>query len=296
MGLCIYHLYFGLSTTSQRVIMEAVATQSSSPKGTLLHPVLDFLMIGGLSLIVLPICLLFVPKDQNIFPVSMVMFYLAFVVNYPHFLISYQFLYLDNLEEILKDWRLFLAGIIVPVALLACIFLGVFIQSMALLGYMVNAMFFFVGHHYVKQIMGCIVVTAGLKGVYFTKKEKIVLSVNMFFMWMISYFGGNLGKNILKFYGVEYSTFNLPQISITVCYIFILSSLAIFAWQMLQKFIESGKWIPFNSLVAFASIYAWYIPVFGHPSYFYMIPFFHSLQYLLFAFTYVNNRFPLRYP
>ena len=248
-------------------------------------------MIGGLSLIILPICLLFVPQDQDIAAVSLYMFYLAFVVNYPHFLISYQFLYSDNLKGILKDWRLFLAGVIVPVVLMSCLLLGIFFRSASLFGYMVNALFFFVGHHYVKQIIGCVVVTSGLKEVYFTKKEKMVLSVNMLAMWMISFFGGNIGKGVSQFHGIKYTTLGLPQVSVTICYVVILASLLIFTWQILQKFIKTGKWVPLNSLVAFASIYAWYIPVFSHISYFYMIPFFHSLQYLLFAFAYVNNRF-----
>ena len=218
------------------------------------------------------------------------MFYLGFVINYPHFLISYQFLYFDNFRGIAKNWRLFLSGIIVPLILVAYIILSLSQSSGMLLGYMANAMFFFVGHHYVKQIIGCIIVTSALKGVYFNKWDRLVLAINMLAMWMISFFKGNIGSHTLDMHGIKYQTFDIPQLSVSICYALILLSLLTFAWQITQKFIQTGKWIPFNAFVAFASIYAWYIPVFYHPSYFYTIPFFHSLQYLLFAFAYVKNR------
>ena len=253
-------------------------------------------MIGGLSLVFFPAFLLLVPKNQDTAFLAWTMFYLSFVVNYPHFLISYQFLYIDNLKQIPKDWRLSLAGVIVPLVLLGYILYSVSIQSGTFLGYMANAMFFFVGHHYVKQIIGCVVVTSALKGVYFTQKERLVLSINMFSMWMISFLGGNIGKYTAELHGMKYSSFDFPGLSISVCYGFIIVSLFILFLQILHKFIQTGKWIPFNSFIAFASIYAWYIPIIYHPSYFYMIPFFHSLQYLLFAFAYVKNRFRTTLP
>ena len=101
-------------------------------------------MIGGLSLIFLPAFLLFVPKNQDTASLAWTMFYLSFVVNYPHFLISYQFLYIDNLKQITKDWRLSLAGVIVPLVLLGYIGYSVIVQSETSLGYMANALFFIV--------------------------------------------------------------------------------------------------------------------------------------------------------
>ena len=285
-----------MSKSSLREIFIETVYKSSPSRGVLLNPFLDFLMIGGLSLIFFPAFLLLVPKNQDISSLAWTMFYLSFVINYPHFLISYQFLYIDNLKQITKDWRLCLAGIIVPLVLFTYIMYCVSLQSGTFFGYMANAMFFFVGHHYVKQIIGCVVVTSALKGVYFTKQERLFLSINMLWMWMISFFGGNIGKYTSELHGMKYNSFNFPEFSVSVCYGFILVSLAILALQIVHKFIQTGKWIPLNSFVAFASIYAWYIPVVYHPSYFYMIPFFHSLQYLLFAFTYVKNRFHSKIP
>lgn len=240
MGTVIFRLQFISKSSSREIFIETVYENSPS-RGVLLNPFIDFLMIGGLSLIFLPAFLLLVPKNQDTTSLAWTMFYVSFVINYPHFLISYQFLYIDNLKQITKDWRLNLAGIIVPLVLFIYIVYGVSLQSGTFLGYMANAMFFFVGHHYVKQIIGCVVVTSALKGVYFTKQERLFLSINMLFMWMISFFGGNVGKYTSELHGMKYDSFNFPEISVSICYALILISLTVLAIQIVQKFIQTGK-------------------------------------------------------
>ena len=274
--------------------MSIAATETESPpSGALLSPAWDFLMIGGLSLILFPLFLFFVPRNQDLHSIALITFYLSFAVNYPHFLISYQFLYADNLSSITTHWRLALAGIVFPVAFLIYVGYSLLVgpSSPAALSYLVNLMFFFVGHHYVKQIIGCVVVISTLNKVFFDRKERMILSINMLAIWMISYFNGNIGTRTLQMHSISYQTFNFPTVSLTTCYVVIALSLLVMAWQIVQKYIQTGKWIPANALVALASIYLWHLPVLYHPSFFYMIPLFHSLQYMLFAGAYVKNRY-----
>ena len=58
---------------------------------------------------------------------------------------------------------------------------------------------------------------------------------------------------------------------------------------IVRKYIKSGVRPATSSLVGFASIYFWYLPSLGHPLFFYMIPFFHSLQYMLFIVAMKKN-------
>ena len=55
------------------------------------HPVVDFLCLGGLSFIVLPICLLLpdTAKPEVLFATAL----LAHAINHPHFAHSYQIFY-----------------------------------------------------------------------------------------------------------------------------------------------------------------------------------------------------------
>jgi hypothetical protein len=93
----------------------------------LVSPVVDFLMLGGLSLFVialsrLPIWDYELPKARA----GLMVFYLLFVLNLPHFIHGYQLLY-PNYRQKLTDprsprssrLRYLIAGIVAPVSLLA---------------------------------------------------------------------------------------------------------------------------------------------------------------------------------
>ncbi len=265
---------------------------SSSKKTFLLNPFVDFLMIGGLSVIFLVAFIILIPDKQDTGKLGWIMFYLSFFVNFPHFLISYQFLYFDNHQRIMQDWRCFIAAVIVPSIMITWIVYFVSIEkSDQNLGLLTNLMFFFVGWHYVKQIMGSIIVSSSLKEFYFTQWERAVLLIHASSIWFISYLNSNIHYSKSEYYGIPYSTFALPKLFLHIAYGIALISFIIFAWQMLQKYIYKEQLPPFNGLVAFSTLYIWHIPILYHPGYFLMIPFFHSFQYLLFAFAYVKNRF-----
>ncbi len=262
------------------------------PKNTfLIHPLVDFFMMGGLSLIVLSLFLFLVPQNQSTHSLGWTMFYLSFVVNFPHFLISYQFLYIDNAKKIFKNWRCFIAGILAPLFLISYMVYCFTTGLQGAMGYLFNAMYFLVGWHYVKQIYGCIVVCSALQGFYFTGRERLVLFLHAVSIWFISYFQANISMVKRVEYGLPYMTFAFPPMVLTIVYTLAVFTFLLFSFQMLKKFIHGGKTPPFNSLVAFFTLHAWHIPMLYHPGYFLMIPFFHSLQYLLFSFAYVKNKF-----
>ena len=248
-------------------------------------------MIGGLSILLLVSFFLLVPETKNTNKLGWIMFYTSFFVNFPHFLISYQFLYIDNRDRLLKDWRSFIAAFIAPGILIGYAVYAILYPSQQYLGYMTNAMFFLVGWHYIKQICGCVIVSSALKKFYFSKEEKFILLLNGFGIWFISYFGANQIVVEQMYFGISYKTFAFPAITLKAAYFITTFSLVYLVWQMLKKFIREGKWIPLNSVAAFATLYIWHIPTLFHPAFFLMIPFFHSLQYLLFAFAYTKNRF-----
>ena len=259
---------------------------------SLLNPVVDFFMIGGLSLFFLFFFLITIPDKNSTHNLGWTMFYLSFFVNFPHFLISYQFLYIDNFHKIMKDWRCFTAGLIVPVVLIAYIaYTGFFLSSKEFMGYMANGLFFLVGWHYVKQIMGCVLVVSTRNGFYFSKFEKNLLLMNCLCVWMISYLGGNLYIVEHLYYGVPYKTFAFPALLLKTIYGLTIGSVVLLTGLLIKKSLKQKMAPPFNAVIAFLTLYIWHLPALYHPGYFLMIPFFHSLQYMLFALAYSKNRF-----
>ena len=57
-----------------------------------------------------------------------------------------------------------------------------------------------------------------------------------------------------------------------------------------RKYVKTGVRPATSSIISFISIYVWYLPTLAHPLYFYMIPFFHSLQYMLFVTAMKKNQ------
>ena len=247
----------------------------------LLSPVADFLMIGGASLVLFPAFFFFLSGNTDVRNIAWIAFGLSTIVNYPHFMASYQLLYGDKFSEIFKKLKFFIPAIVVPVVLIGYFFVCFYWKSPDLLGYAANAMFFFVGWHYVKQIYGVILVTTIRSGYFLSSKEKLLLRFHMYPLWMVSFINGNLSGATAIFYGINYKTFNLPIYAMTINFAALVLSLGILVGMIFKKWWSERKIPPLSAVAAFSAIYIWHVPLFFHPLFFYLIPLFHSLQYLL---------------
>lgn len=257
----------------------------------LLSPTLDVLMIGGASLVMAAVAWLFVDKGANTSQISWAAFYLAFVINNPHFMASYVLLYWDKRQELFKKPSFLWAAVGAPVLIAGWLVAGIAMQNKELLGYAVNFMFFTVGWHYIKQIYGTIVVTNARRGYFFTKLEGRLLKANLFPVWFMSYINGNGSSREVMQYGIGYRTFAIPDWARDLNFALLGISIAVVAGVVLRKWTKTGKLPGPASMVSFAAIYIWYLPSLYHAHFWYMIPFFHSLQYMLFVATIKKNQY-----
>ncbi|HXH32130.1 MAG TPA: hypothetical protein VNJ01_15100 [Bacteriovoracaceae bacterium] len=261
----------------------------------LLHPVVDPLMMGGLSLVFFVAMHFFVDPSASTYKLSWVMFVMSMVVNFPHFMASYVLMYRDYRKEILSNWKFTWAGLIAPVALgtsmAAFTYYSVSTGSHKTLGYLPSLMYLLVGHHYVKQIYGCVMVSSAKAKFYFSPLESKALWVTMYSVWMMSFLSFNsYTVNTHNFYGISYSTLGLGKIWLTLVNLATAVSVVAFLATMVKRYVTDGRIMPLSAWTAIVSIFVWYIPSFYHQHYFYMIPFFHSLQYLLFSSVFAKNK------
>ena len=70
---------------------------------------------------------------------------------------------------------------------------------------------------------------------------------------------------------------------------FVLSLISIIVLHF-RKYIQQGKLPVSSAVIAIVSLYCWYLPAFSHPHFAYLIPFFHSLQYLVFVWFFKRNQ------
>lgn len=262
----------------------------SANTGHLFSSEADSLLIGGASILFFMLTYALVSPSANINSISWTAYYLGFLVNWPHFLVSYQLLYGDNRKKLLKEPRFVWAGIVSPLLLAGV--LGGFMASanLLMLGRMVNLMYLLVGWHYVKQIYGTAIFTSVLKRYYMSNTEKWALRINMYALWSLSWISQNVSNGPNDFYGIRYFQLGLPAWLQTAAYVATGVTLVGMLGIFVRKYVREGRVPPMSSLATVAAIYVWFIPALYHPFFFYMIPFFHSLQYLLFVSAFRRNK------
>lgn len=267
----------------------------------LVHPWLDFWLLGGLSFVGLGIMWLAIEvMEFNIGGrVPWWAYYAAFAVNYPHFAYSYQLFYKNYMNRLTApetEWasriRLAIAGIIVPMLMIGYFAQAGLLQDRQLLGYGVSAMLFFVGWHYVKQGYGVLITTSVYKGIFYGLWQKRVLYVNAYAIWAYAWLKGNVMLAQHQYYDVSYYTIDLPRVWMTYAgWVALATSLAAGA-VLLWVWLKEKKGITPSGIVGYASSsYFWVLLPHVHPQFFFFIPLFHSLQYLPFVYKFKKSEF-----
>lgn len=255
----------------------------------LISPKLDFFLIGGLSILFYIITYL-IPIKLIKLDYIFIMWVLAFFVNSPHFIISYQIFYLEHRNDLFSNNRLLLSGIIIPIALLMIISLGMLYNSKMAFLLLLFSMFFSVGWHYIKQAYGCFIVYSGIQGYFLSSDQVKLIKFSLYSLWIISFFNIFTSSSVKDFWGLSYST---PAIFIEVRTYLSLFSL-VFAVPitliLISNTVKNNANISLTAMTPLICIFLWLSPAFYNEVYFYMIPFFHSLQYILFTYTYTKSK------
>ena len=269
--------------------MQEIQQTRENPR-ILIHPIVDFLMIGGLSIFFYIGFIVFHDPSKDTNALGWTMFYLSFAINFPHFLISYQHFYGDHRKRLLSDWKWLGVAWVVPIIFISYVAWAAWTVELQSLGWLVNLMFVLVGWHYVKQIFGCVIVTGHRARYPMNSRFREALRSNLFSIWALSYVNGNRAIGQLDFYSLKYLTIALPDEAMWLAWSAVAISLVWLLKELVDIYIKEGRWPSFLSITAWVAIYVWYLPTLYSPAYFLMIPAFHSLQYLLFSWTYTSNR------
>ncbi len=270
---------------------------------TLLSPAADVFMAGGASILLYIILMFFVSKESNTNLWGWGMYYAGFLVNFPHFAASYQLLYRDAGKDFFGfkknpkfAAKLWWAGVLMPLILIGVMVAGMLQESADILGYTVNAMFFFVGWHYIKQIFGCVIVLSAAAKIYYSRVERWSLLAPLYGLWALSFVSFNTAGSRDVYYGMPYTTFSLPGIVVPASQWILGVSTVVMLGVLAYKFVRMRRFPPLSAVAALVSIYIWFIPTLNHPHFALIIPFFHSLQYILFVMAYKRNEMILNAP
>ena len=332
----------GFGERGKRATAPIGAAETSPAHRSLHGPVVDFLLLGGGSFLVLGAFAAFWPRDEaSRIALAGAMLFLAHFVNHPHFAHSYQIFYhgfarkafprarhqsahpdqpgdttpggekaplppgegfgvrgrrgstpeptpASSPESALAA-RYRFAGIMVP-AMLAAFFAVALAQgSAALLGLAANVMFFTVGWHYAKQGYGILMLDAARKGLRFAPDARRLLLWNTHLAWVTWWLFANDLLKAEELWGITYYFMDLPDpLLFGAAALVAVSTLAV-ARDLLALW-RAERTLPVNGLLAYlAAVYVWLTVGRLDPGLLFVVPFFHSLQYLAVIWRYQLN-------
>ena len=260
----------------------------------------EFLLVGGVTLVLLPLAFCLrrvVGLDTAELAVGFLAFHAAYVINDPHFAVTYLLFYRDvKARAFGKSFqpaqraRYLIAGFVVPLLLLAWGIAGIMSGSARTLGLLFELMFLLVGWHYVKQGFGVLTVLSARRGVRFSPLERKVILAHCYAGWAYAWANPASASKLVEEKGVVYTALAHPRalewVALSIVSLTTLALLAVLA----LKFRREGG-LPLVPLTGFL-VTVWLLTVYSSldPLMVYVIPALHSVQYLYFVWLLKRNQ------
>jgi hypothetical protein len=287
--------------TAPKAVSGSTFTPGVELGGTrsILSPVLDLLLVGGLSLIVFVPLLLSGRKDL-VFIGAGAQAWLGTAINMPHFMASYRLVYRDRATILKHKW----ASIYIPLILVAYIALAVieveyFLpqgcaealsahlagpQCRSLLVTLLIAVSSgYLAWHYTGQVWGMMASYAFLAGAKFEKSERLLIrtGLRILLAWHVSWF--------------VYTQLAAPfRPAVRPVYLAVSAGIAVAfalgAVGLIRMWRRTGMVPPTKTLVAWFALFVWYAMMARDPKAIFWIQIAHALQYLAFPVRVEINR------
>ena len=259
------------------------------------NPWVDFLTLGGGSLIVLGALAAFYPRDDTARGVlASVAVVLAFLLTYPHVAHSYQLFYKGFRRKAFAPEsalaaRYRFAGIVLPAGMAAFFAFALARDSIALLGLLGNVTLLMSGWHYTKQGFGILMLDAARKGIRFSAGERRRLLWNTHLVWVTFWLMINDTLVKRELFGITYYLIDVPESLRTAMLGVVLLSASVIGYDFFRKW-RAERALPVNGVVAYAAtVYAWVLIGRFDPVLLLVVPLFHGLQYLSVVWRYRIN-------
>lgn len=252
------------------------------------------MLVGGATLLLFPLswglqAALGVSEAE--LAAGFVMFHAAYVINDPHFSVTYLLFYRDVKARAAgpsfggaQRVRYWLAGFILPALLLAWAAAALWYDSSALLGAMIQLMFLLVGWHYAKQGFGVVSVLARRRGVHITARERRALLLHAYAGWAFAWSNPSMPALQFEEKGVVYWGIAHPRWLELGCGAVLAASGVVLMFTLASEWRRHGRVLPLAPVLGFLiTIWAWMVFSAIDPVVRYVIPALHSVQYLYFV-------------
>ena len=272
----------------------------AAPPVALRARVAEFLLVGGIT----PLCFVVswllqrsVGLDAADLAVGFTMFHAAYIINDPHFSVTYLLFYEDFRARAFGSafprglrLRYLFAGVVVPAALALWALSALVSGSAEQLGVLLQLMFVLVGWHYVKQGFGVMIVLCARRGLRFAPAERWIIVAHCFAGWAYSWANPHREARLDEVKGVVYAAIARPHWFELLALGAVVVTSALLIGMLLRKWRREGPLPLFTPLTALlCSIWLWLIYSNVDPLVRYVMPALHSLQYLYFVWLLRRN-------
>jgi hypothetical protein len=258
----------------------------------------EIMLVGGATLVLFPLAWLLrkgVGLNDSELAIGFLTFYGAFVINDPHFAVTYLLFYKDfrkraGAASASQRIRYLLAGVIVPAALALWAIGAMVAHSAQALGWMIQLMFLLVGWHYVKQGFGVLTVLSARRGVRVSPRERLAVLAHCYAGWAYAWASPTLPAGEFEEKGVVYHALAHPRwLELTTGGVLAVSTIAMIAVLAAERR-RQGRTLPIGPLGGLLiTVWAWTIYSSVDPLLRYLIPALHSIQYLYFVWLMKRN-------
>ena len=258
------------------------------------------MLVGGVTLVLFPLAWVLrraVGLDDAELAVGFLTFYGAIVINDPHFAVTYLLFYkgakrhaFGSDSSVAQRVRYVVAGVVVPMALVAWAVGAVTLHSAQALGWMIQLMFLLVGWHYVKQGFGVLTVLAARRGARLTPRERTVILLHCYAGWAYAWANPAIAAGEFEEKGIVYRALAHPRwLELVTGGVLALSVLAL-GWVLAAKWRRERRMLPLAPLSGLLiTVWSWTIYSSIDPLMLYAIPALHSIQYLYFVWLMKRN-------
>ena len=268
--------------------------ETSAPPRVSTSRVTEFLLVGGATVFMFPLSWIlrhWLGLDDAEYAAGFLTFYAAYVVNDPHFTVTY-FLFYKNVKTralstevpLAQRVRFLFAGFAAPVLLLGWGLGALTSRNAATLGWMIQLMYVLVGWHYVKQGFGVLSVLSARRGVRLTAWERRAILFHCYAGWAYAWANPAAPEGWFEERGVVYVGIAHPRWFELGASAVLAASVVAVAFVLVQKWRRERRTIPLAPLSGLlVSIWLWSIYSAVDPLVRYVIPALHSIQYLYFV-------------
>lgn len=252
-------------------------TTESKPSLYFVNAPVDFLFVGGASIVTFFAILLFYTPSRTPEVISLAVF-LMWIINWPHFSMSTHRLYQSraNVEQYP------FTAIVIPFIVIGGAVLS-FVYPLTVAPYFVKLFMIWSPYHFSGQTVGVTLIYARRAGLKVGLWERRVLSGFIFGTFFLSTIRAEASRSGYQYYGIDYPSLGVPQWAVTASewgmWLMLVAFVVVFAlwcWR-------TRRLVPLIVLTPAAAQYIWFVQSVYVPSFQEFVPMFHSLQYILIA-------------